>query len=219
MNRTHHSRLTTHAILLCLLLIAHCQFAKAQTIEEWTQQKQTAIKRLVEQIIANKVFLESLKTGYKVVSGGLNVISEIKEGDLKLHFFHFDSLKLVHPQIKNSAKVTAIIAMQVRLLQWKKLAMNNTDQFTNEEQRYIRSVWNKVLEEALATLDALMNVITSGELSMTDDQRMQRINSLYEDMQEHTNFAASFHQQVQLLSVQRAAEKNELDHQRSIHNH
>jgi len=51
--------------------------ANAQTWEEWTQQKKTKIKRLMEQIAANQIYIEYAKQGYKMVSGGLHTIRDI----------------------------------------------------------------------------------------------------------------------------------------------
>ena len=69
-------------MLVGLLLIA-CASGYAQTWEEWTQQQQTKIKRLVEQIAANKVYLDYVKKGIRIVSGGLHTIRYIKSGDFK----------------------------------------------------------------------------------------------------------------------------------------
>src|SRR5258706_14560273 len=85
----------------------------AQTAEEWTQQKKTQIKYLLQQIAANKVYIDYLEKGYSIARNGLQTIQNIKKGDFNLHFNFFDSLKKVNPKIKGWAKVADIIAYQL----------------------------------------------------------------------------------------------------------
>ena len=45
---------------------------------------------------------------------------------------------------------------------------------------------------ALATIDEFIAVTTSNELEMKDDERLKRIDTLYNDMQGKYTFAQSF---------------------------
>jgi hypothetical protein len=183
--------------------------------------QQNKLKPLIQQIAASKVYLSYVKTGYKVVSGGLRVISQIKDSDLTLHLNNFDALKLVNPKIKGLAHIAAIIALQQKIIQLQrssKMFVQNSGDFTSSEISYVQTVWQRLLTDNETSMDALMAIVTSGELSMTDDQRMERIAQIYQDLQEQTKFAVSFQQQLHLLSTQRSNEKVELNLQRKLHN-
>jgi hypothetical protein len=206
-------------IIFCLLLSGCCVSASTQTLEEWTQQKQTKIKRLLEQIAANKVYLDYTKKGYKIVSGGLHTIRDIKKGDLKLHLGHFDSLKVVNPAIKGWIKVTDIILYQTRIIKTGKQALDavkQSGQFSNEELNYCKKVFDLLLEECLKSIDELLLVISSGDTEMTDDERIKRIDKVYLDMQDKVSFASSFRNDMNLLALQRQNERTELNYSKIL---
>jgi hypothetical protein len=202
-------------MIICLLLLfgGHC--LRAQTIEEWTQQKETAIKRLLEQIIANSVYLDYVTKGYGIVKDGLHTIRAIRSGDFHLHLGFIDSLKIVNPSVKQWTKVAAIIAAQVRIVKQGKqivTAVRSAEQFTPEELSYCTRVIDQLFTACLQTIDELMLLISSGNLSMSDDERIQRIEKIYLDMQEKSSFVSAFGSEVKLLAVQRLAEQTELNY-------
>lgn len=206
-------------MFIFLLSIISCQFSFAQTWEEWFQQKQTAIKRLEEQIAANKVFIEYAKKGFKIVSSGLNTIRDIKQGDFDLHVGFIDSLKIVNPQIKKWAKVAGIIAMQLHIIKTSKqalIAVRESAQFTPDELDYCKNVFDHLIEECMRCIDELLMVITSGELEMTDDDRLSRIDQIYSDMQDKFSFTGSFSNEMSTLAVQRLSEQIEINYARTI---
>jgi hypothetical protein len=206
-------------IFICLLSIISCQFSSAQTWEEWFQQKQTAIKRLEEQIVANKVYIEYAKKGYKIVSSGLNTIRDIKQGDFDLHLGFIDSLKVVNPKIKTLAKVAGIIAMQFHINKTSKQALNavrESAQFTPDELDFCKNVFDHLLDECLKGIDELVLVITSGELEMTDDDRLSRIDQIYTDMQDKFSFTGSFSNEISTLAIQRLTDQTEIDYSKKI---
>src|SRR5690606_18622695 len=96
---------------LLLVGIMLCGFLHSQTIEEWTQQKQTQIKYLINQVAANKVYLEYIQKGYAIAGKGLSVIGQIKNGNFTLHKDFFNGLLSINPSIKASSKVAGIIAL------------------------------------------------------------------------------------------------------------
>jgi len=90
--------------ILVILLLALSMFSYSQTVEEWTKQKKTQIKYLLQQIAANKVYLDYIEKGYGIARNGLNTIQSIKKGDFNLHSDFVSSLIKVNPKIKNYAK-------------------------------------------------------------------------------------------------------------------
>ena len=61
-----------------------------------------------------------------------------------------------------------------------------------------------------------MMVITSGQLEMTDDERIKRIEKIYLDMQDKFAFTASFSNEMSVLAIQRLTEQTELNYSRTI---
>ncbi len=190
-----------------------------QTWEEWTQQKKTAIQRLLEQVYANKVYIGYARQGYRIASGGLQAIRQIKAGDYRLHLGFIDSLKVVNPKIKDWTKVPAIISHQLQIIKSCKQALDlvrESGQFTPSETEYCKIVFDNLLAECLHTIDQLLLVIADGEQSMNDTERIKRIEFFYLDMQEKSSFAASFCNEMSVLALQRLTEQGEIDYSRKI---
>lgn len=202
-----------------LLLIASCHFSFAQTWEEWMQQKKTRIKRLLEQIVANKVYIEHAQKGYKIGSGGLHTIRDIKNGDFKLHLGRIDSQKLVNPKLKSWIKVADIITYQLRIIKAAKQAIDavrESGQFTGDELNYCKKVFDNLLGDCLRSIDELIMVITSGELEMSDDERIKRIEKIHLDMQDKSSFTASFSSEMSVLAIQRLTEQTKLNYSKTL---
>lgn len=200
--------------LLTITILFLSLSLQAQTTAEWTSQKKTQIKYLLQQIAANKVYIEYIQKGYGIARKGLNTIQRIKQGDFDLHRDFISSLSNVNPKVKNYTRVADIIAYQVRILKEMKTVTSNlkeSDQFNPDELDYSKAVFERLLEECLKSMDELFLVITSGELQMKDDERIKRIDQLYLDMQDKYAFCKSFSEECSLLAMQRLMEKGEIN--------
>ena len=201
-------------IIFSIALTFSCTEAGAQTFNEWFQQKKTQKKYLVDQIAALKVYLGNLKKGVDIVYRGLNTVSNIKNGNFNLHRDFFSSLKNVKPAISNSAKVADIIAFQIYVIRDMKKIYNfceHNKNFTPEEVRYIAKVHTNMLFLCDASLSELLMIIRSNETEMTDDERLKRIDKIYDDMNDKHAFVQAFSNDTQLISVERDKEKHETD--------
>ena len=199
-------------IFIVLAIVSHQ--LKAQTFDEWFRQKKTQIRYLIQQIVANQVYIGYLQKGYKIARTGLTTINDIKHGDFNLHYAFFDSLKHVNPKIRNWAKVADIAAMQVQVIKQAKLAVHQSQsskQFTSSELTYLQNVFSHLLDECSKDMDALLVVATSGKTAMTDDERIKRIDGIYNAMQDKLLFSKSFADEAALLAAQRHNEKTDID--------
>jgi hypothetical protein len=66
-----------------------------------------------------------------------------------------------------------------------------------------------MINECGKNLNALIAVTTDGKLEMTDDERIKRINGIYDDMENKYSFTQSFTTKAGLLADQRIAETDE----------
>lgn len=199
--------------MLTLLLIATAAVPQAQTFAELFKQKKTQQKYLVQQIAALKVYAGCLQKGYSIAREGWQMIGALKKGELDLHRAFFYSLESVNPGIKSYARVADIIQLQAMVLRdcnrvAKQLAQH--DLFNPEERGYLYRVFDKLFADGLATVSALMRVITPGKLTMKDAERLERIDRLYEDMQEQYVFSKKFIHEIKWMVAYRQQEKREV---------
>lgn len=199
---------------ITIIMLTVCvKVCKAQTFAEWFQQKKTQKKYLIEQIAAFKIYIGYVQKGYSIAQKGLSTISNIKKGDFNLHKDFFSSLKIINPAIRNYAKVTDIIALQIKTVKVYKdtyRQVQSSNLFNSAEVEYVFKVFASLLSDCTDVIDALITVTAKGELEMKDDGRLKRIDALYSSMQDNYTFAQSFSAETKLLTVQRMKEKNDV---------
>src|SRR5258708_7085291 len=202
---------TLTVLFLLALSLSH---SNAQTFDEWFKQKKTQKKYLIEQIVALQVYLDYLRKGYTIAHNGLTAIENIKNGNFNLDRDFFKSLKNVKPAIRNSVKVVDIIAFQYSIIRDMKNVYQfcqNNKHFTPEEVRYVARVHTSMLLLCDASLSELHTIIQSGDIQMTDDERLQRIDKIHVDMQDKQAFVRAFGNDTRLLAHEREKEETEIN--------
>lgn len=205
-------------IWLVMVLAFSCQ-TSAQTFDEWFRQKETQIKYLLQQIAANEVYIEYLQKGYKIAESGLKTINDIKHGDFNLQRNYFNSLTNVNPKVKGMAEVAGIIALQVQINKVTGAAIKgiqSSNQFTASEIGYVQNVLTDLLNECSKDINTLIDVVTSGNLMMTDDERIKRVDAIFSDMQDKFSFSKSFSTEATMLALQRSQEAREVEVEKKL---
>lgn len=185
----------------------------AQTWDEWFKQKETQKEYLIKQIAALKVYLDYLKEGYNIAKKGLNIIGDIRDGNFNDHSSYFGSLKLAKANVKGISKTDLITAYHVAIMRDFRALTNvcrKDGNLTTQEIGYVESVYSNLLTECERSIDALNAVITNDSSEMQDDERIERIDVIYEDMKDKYSFCKSFCNSTRMLMMQRAREQSEI---------
>jgi hypothetical protein len=199
--------------LFTILSVAITMSAQAQNWQEWTQQKKTQIKYLVNQIAALQIYSDYVEKGYAIAKDGLNAISSIKSGDFLLHEAYFNSLKTVNPKIKSYWKLADIIALQIKIVQSyrkEKDAIRQCNQFTEDEINYCNKVFTHLLDGCSEIIDQLILITTDGGTEMKDDERIKRIDALYRDIRNKYVFVQYFSNEANVLATERIVEMGDV---------
>lgn len=198
------------AILFALIMIFINTTSQAQTFKEWFRQKKTQKKYLIEQIAQLKIYLELTEKGYKIAKEGLTAIGDLKRGEFKLHKNYFDTLKVVNPKIASLPKVKWIgtftgEAQNVCSTCLPKTGL--TDYLSRDELAYLRAVFDRVNSDCEKIQVSLKEVISDGNLAMTDDERVKRIEALYQQTLFNLTFSKAFCSESTVLAAARMKEK------------
>ncbi|KVV16206.1 hypothetical protein [Flavobacterium sp. TAB 87] len=169
-------------------------------------------KELLLQIIALKGYMEQARTGYSAVKKGLDFVGTVKRGEFGLHTAYYLGLDKVNPKIKNSLQVASIISLQIKMtkLQSKtRIKLSRTDLFHGNEIDYIERSFEKMLDNSWQTLESLLTLTTDFDLSLTDDERLHRIELLFKSMRADYGFCQAFSSQISKLALARSKELND----------
>lgn len=199
--------------LVMIVFILLAWGLRAQTFSEWFRQKKTQKKYLIEQIAALKVYGEFAAKGYKIGREGLGLIGRIKDGEFNLHRDFFGSLKYANPELRKYPRVIDIVQLQQQIMTVSSSALKVLQQSSfsrPDELAYCKSVFYKLYQDCNQDLTMLENLIgTKGELTMTDDERIKRIDALYTEMEQKRDFTRSFSNSILLLVGSREREQKE----------
>ncbi len=200
-------------IIVILIISFQCQFVHSQSQEaqqlllNW--EKLTQFKRI----------LQDMYDGWKIINKGYTTIKDISSGNFNLHKNFLDALMEVSPVVKKYKRIADIINYQLLIVkQYKKAFQQFKDDgtFTPQEINYIGKVYSNLLNESIKNLDELFMVITSGQLRMSDDERMQAIDKIYDRIEDQFSFLQDFNSSTSYLSLQRKSEQTEIDMSRKI---
>jgi hypothetical protein len=126
----------------------------------------------------------------------------------------------VSPVVKNYKKVADIIACQLKIVSEYKRAYNrfkSDKNFSSKEMEYMGKVYSNLFNQSLKNVDALVTIVTAGTLRMSDNERLEAVDNLYDDMQDKFSFLRHFNNNTTVLAVQRAKEKNDVNTIQSIY--
>lgn len=196
-------------IIWGMLLIVLCSEGQNKTIKLYLQQ-----------IAANQVYIEYLQKGYRIAKNGLTTISNIKSGHWSLDKDFFAGLKGINPKVRNYTKAADIITLSIKITRQYKVSIKQVrsiGSFDNEEINYFDKVFTVLLDDCVRVTDELTLLLTANELTMSDDERIKRIDLLYTDMRDKYVFASSFSNDINVMALQRSKELHEVATVRSLH--
>lgn len=197
----------TVILLLCVASLS----TKAQTFGEWFNQKKTQTKYLIQQIAELKVYAGVLNKGYTIARGGLQTINNIKHGDFNLHSDYFASLKNVPPAVRDALLVSDIMLYQKQLIG---LCHSDHNLFTTDQPESnivaAKNSLDGILDQVNTSIDMLTLLVSSGRLSMKDDQRVSQLQALDLALADLYQYAQGFQLSTAQLIQQRKAEEGSL---------
>jgi hypothetical protein len=81
---------------------------------------------------------------------------------------------------------------------------------TDDELEYVRDVYSNMLVKCEESISELNTIITDHSSQLKDDERIERIDLIYEDMSDKRDFARSFSNSTRIIMAQRLREKSEV---------
>lgn len=177
------------------------------------------IKVYLQQIAANKVYIEYLQKGYKIARQGLTFIGNVKDGHFTLDKDFFLSLETINPKIRNYARIAEIISSSLEITRdFTEVLkdMRESKVFAGSEVAYVGDVKIRLLTGCESLLSDLVPLITSGQMELSDDERIKRIDAIHADMQDCYLFTKNFCSSTKVQVLQREQELRDVKVMRKV---
>ena len=188
-------------ILSCLVAaLSVCSYqAKAQ----WVVTDPT---NLVQNIISAVQGTSTAANMIKNLNESIKIYKQGKE--------YYDALKSVHNLIKDAHKVKLTIEMVSEITDIYVNGFNkmvSDPNFSPDELTAISTGYAKLLAEGGALVSDLKNIVTKGNgLSLSDKERMDALEQIYNKMLEYRNLTKYYTRKSISVSYIRAKEKNDM---------
>jgi len=197
-------------MLLGVIMILGWQMLSAQTFGEWFRQKKTQTEYLVQQIAALQVYKGYLKAGYNVVSGGLHLIKDVREGEFDLHKKYFTDLEAPGDFVLYGAEKIDLKALSEAVLSAYRSNVSlcrKTPSLSVEEKQSIIDFCVALKNKCDMQITELEVLQSSGALKLTEFERNGRLEKVKLELE--SLLAASF--QVFASLTTDAAAKSRLE--------
>lgn len=198
--------------------------AKAQSLSysfwDLFGQQSKLRKVMTQQVVQYELYDGTLKTGYRITKDGLDQAHALKDGTFGLHSLYFNSLEQVNPLIRNSpkAKVIADLDQQIRQTLVVEFSWQHQQKMlTLAEMTYFKRVRNNLLDKCGQDMDELLQVLTQGKLQLSDAQRLQRLDKLYDSMKDKYAFTGSFAVKCRNLALGRKQNRQNNDQLKKLY--
>ena len=167
--------------------------------------------------------VQNIRTAVQGTTTASNMIKNLQES-VKIYQQgkeYYDALKSVHSLIKDARKVQKTIEMvseitDIYITGFGKMV--NDPNFTPNELAAISTGYARLLEEGGALVTELKNIVTGGNgLSLSDKERMEVIDDVYNKMLRYRNLTKYFTQKSISVSYIRAKEKSDTERVLSLY--
>jgi len=207
-------------VLTCFVLFTICFFPQKARAQVSTGQDMQQLLLDIEKLTQFKAILSDMQSGYTILTQGYGAVKEISQGNFNLHSAFLNSLMAVSPEVRKYGRIADIIANQASIVSeyksaWKQA--NASGHFSAQELLYINGVFTSLLNQSVDNLTNLANVITAGNLRMSDAERLQAIDGIYSDTQNKLVFLRDFNNKVAILALQRQKEQNEFNNLKTLY--
>jgi len=194
--------------------------ANAQFLGGFFSQQSQKEKLMATQVAEYDMWLSALKTGYTITEKGLNTAHDLKNGTFSLHSGYFNSLEQVSPAVQQNPKGKAIVAMQQQIITLfaAELTWQQQQKLLHAtEIAYLQKVRDNLLNKCKLDRSELTDVLTPGKLQLTDAQRLERVDKLYDSMKDKLAFAGYFTAKCRKLAIARQQHQQDNQQLKSLY--
>ena len=194
---------------------AEAQFAIADVINLVVKKVINSVDLAVQQIQNKTIVLQNAQKELENVLSQLQLedISNWLEKQRKLYEDYYRELWQVKQIISDYDRVKTIIRLQSQVVAEYTKAYNLFQQdphFTAQELEYMVEVYTGILNESLGYVNQVLLVVNSMVTQMDDASRLANIDQAAAGIQKNYNDLTHFNHQNLQISLERAAERNDL---------
>jgi hypothetical protein len=182
-------------LTVCIFFASLTLSASSQGLSNWFAQKQSEKKNLVAQVALFETYAGFLKKGYDIAHDGLHLIGDLKNGEFSLHKDYFSSLSSVSAVVLNYDKVPIIRRYYNDIILLRQQTMKSLEggmPSGSDFLVYTKRVYDNLVSLCDTQIASLNMLLSDGNWQMKEDERLHRIDAIYDYMQDKYGFCQAF---------------------------
>lgn len=219
-------KLAMVCIGLCLMVLpveqANAQIAIAEIIKAAITKVIKAVDLQVQRLQNKTIWLQNAQKTLENSMSKLK-LTEIKnwvEKQRKQYDEYFQELWKVKAALASYQRIKEIIRHQIEMVNEYKSAwalFRQDKNFTQAELNYILGTYTGILGESSKSIDQLVLVTKAFATQMSDAKRLDIVNVVADDITQQSSDLKQFSNQNKMISLQRAAEKGEIEYVKRLY--
>ena len=211
-------------LVCCMLPVseAKAQIPVLEIIKQAVKKVIIAVDLKIQRLQNKTIWLQNAQKTLENQMSKLKLqeIGDWVEKQRKLYDDYFQELWKVKVALSYYHRVREIIARQLQIVKEYKDAwalFQRDKNFTKEELESMFSTYAGMMEESIKNIDQLVMVANAFTTQMSDAARLKIINSVSDNIEKTLMDLKQFNEQSKMVSLQRAAEKGEIDYVKKLY--
>lgn len=212
-------------LLVCYMLPvseAKAQIPVLEIIKQAVKKVIIAVDLKIQRLQNKTIWLQNAQKTLENQMSKLKLqeIGDWVEKQRKLYDDYFQELWKVKVALSYYHRVREIIARQLQIVKEYKDAwalFQRDKNFTKEELESIFRTYAGMMEESIKNIDQLVMVANAFTAQMSDAARLEIINTVSDNIEKTLMDLKQFNEQSKMVSLQRAAEKGEIDYVKKLY--
>lgn len=218
--------LASVGLILCCIVMpvqkVEAQLAIGEVIKEAVKKVIVAVDLQIQRLQNETIWLQNAQKTLENEMSKLKMaeISEWVEKHRKLYDDYFKELWEVKNALANYQRIADIIKRQAQIVKEYKAAwalFRQDKNFTKEELDHIYNIYSGMIEESVKNIDQLFLVANAFVTQMSDAKRLEIINTVSDNLEQQYTDLRDFNNQNKVLSLQRAAERGEIEYVKRLY--
>ncbi len=197
-------------IIILVLLVTGWMRSRAQFLGGFFNQGATQVQLDVQQLAALQAYTGELESGYRIVENGISDMGLEKGGEYSLHQGYFASLAAVNPSVAGMPQVQEILTVEEAIMTGFSASLDRWRSgggFISEELEALTDLYAAISQKGQQVVKTLTDLVSAGQLTMTDDQRIAGIRRLHAETKQEYGQVQDIVGRTDLLVQQRQAER------------
>jgi len=203
-------------VVLLFSVQTQAQIPVLEIIKAGVKKAITAVDLKIQRLQNKTIWLQNAQKTLENTMSKLKLtqIGDWMEKQRKLYDDYFRELSRARAALAYYHRVKDIIESQTGMVSEYRSAwalLRQDKNFTPEELDYIYAIYTGMVEESLKSIDQLFLVISAFATQMSDAKRLEIINTVWDNIERHVMDLRQFNYENKMISLQRAAEKGEIE--------